>query len=292
MLSTQLSAKFSATINILSKKCCSNCKKLIFHIPYSHTDTILINEFFFQLSFQILFIEADLARILRDTGDIQLSAATMLNAITKYREAADAGYTKLHPKYASMLAIYGLILRDIGEHSEAKKFLWNALELQKQVLGSHNLMKVETLCNLGTVQHRLQQTDKALESLKAALDMMNHLGDNISHSHPLRSTVLVASGRLLLDMGKIEDGWAQFNQGATIRIKTCGELHPNVALYYELRGSTELKGTARDHTSSLKDALQIYSSLMRRENSLSAEYNVNLPVLEEWKKKINSLESL
>ena len=139
-----------------------------------------------------------MARVLRDTGDLQLAADTMHNAITKFKEAATNGYTKLHPKYASMLAIYGLIMRDMKELTLSRQFLLDALELQKRVLSPHNLMKVETLCNLGTVQHRLQRKDKARETLTGALDMMNNLGNSVSHSHPLRSTVLIAVGRLLI----------------------------------------------------------------------------------------------
>ena len=232
-------------------------------------------------------MEADLARVLRDTHTVQHSAETMYKAITNYNET-DTGYTKLHPKYTSMLAIYGLILRDMGELTEAKQFLWDALELQKQVLGFYNLMKVETLCNLGTVQHRLQQNDEALQSLNGALDMMNHLGDSVGHAHPLRSTVLIALGRLLLETNDIKNGRLNFEEGMKIRIETCGELHPNIALYNELRGTYQSQD--EDHTHYLREAVQIYSSLLKRERTLSHEHDVSIPVLQEWDKKIRDFE--
>ncbi len=236
----------------------------------------------------MLFIEADLARVLRDTDTLQCSAEMMNNAITNYN-VTTTGYTRLHPKYASMLAINGLILRDIGELSDAKRFLLDALELQKQVLGFYNLMKIETLCNLGTVQNRLQQNNEALKSLNGALDMMNHLGDSVGHAHPLRSTVLVALGRLLLEKNDVKNGQLFFDQGVKIRTETCGEFHPNTALYYELKGTlSELSHQDRSHY--LREAVQIYSSLLKRERPLSNEYNIRIPMLEKWEKKIRDYE--
>ena len=159
--------------------------------------------------------------MLRDTSDLQLSAKTMNNAINSYN-AGSSGYTQQHPKYASMLAIHGLILRDLNELSNAESFLWKALDLQEKILSPHNLMKAETLCNLGTVQHRLGQETKALGSLESSLDMMNQLGGTIGHMNPLKSTVLIALGRLLLDMDQVAEGRANFWEGFKIRLETCG----------------------------------------------------------------------
>ena len=226
--------------------------------------------------------------MLRDTNDLQLSADFMNNAISKYNESTN-GYTKRHPKYASMLAIYGLILRDMNELTASQQFLTDALDLQKQILSTHNLMKVETLCNLGTVQHRLQRKNKALDSLNGALDMMNVLGNNVGRFHPLRSTVLIALGRLLLDMERKREGEAFFKEGVDIRIESCGEFHPNVAAYYEFQGKLDLKLT---DSSRLRDAIQVYASLVKRESALSAEHDIALPVLKKWEKKITHLKSL
>ena len=226
--------------------------------------------------------------MLRDTNDLQLSADSMYNAISKYNESTN-GYTKRHPKYASMLAIYGLILRDMNELTASRQFLTEALDLQKQILSTHNLMKVETLYNLGTVQHRLQRKNKALDSLNGALDMMNVLGNNVGRFHPLRSTVLIALGRLLLDMERKREGEVCFKEGVDIRIESCGEFHPNVAAYYEFQGKLDLKLT---DSSRLRDAIQVYASLVKRESALSAEHDIALPVLKKWEKKITHLKSL
>ncbi len=191
-----------------------------------------------------------------------------------------------------MLAIYGLILRDMNELTASQQFLIDALDLQKQILSTHNLMKVETLCNLGTVQHRLQRKNKALDSLNGALDMMNVLGNNVGHFHPLRSTVLIALGRLLLDMEREMEGEACFKEGVDIRIESCGEFHPNVAAYYEFQGKLDLKLTEEHGSSRLRDAIQVYASLVKRESELSAEHDIALPVLKEWEKKITHLKSL
>ena len=151
-------------------------------------------------------------------------------------------------------------------------------------------MKVETLCNLGTVQHRLQRKDKARETLTGALDMMNNLGNSVSHSHPLRSTVLIAVGRLLLDMGDVDKGGALFDKGVDIRVETCGEFHPNIAAYFELKGREELR--EQGNSGRLRDAIQIYFSLIKRESLLSADHGISLNVLEDWRRKVKDLESL
>lgn len=56
----------------------------------------------------------------------------MDNSIKTYQQVQDGlGFTEAHPKYASMLAIYGLILRDLGELEKAKQFIEKHLCLRE-----------------------------------------------------------------------------------------------------------------------------------------------------------------
>ena len=59
-----------------------------------------------------------------DSGSVEEAARLMSNCNDTYLESVDrAKYTEVHPKYASMLAISGLMQRDRGDLSKARKSL-------------------------------------------------------------------------------------------------------------------------------------------------------------------------
>ncbi len=185
---------------------------------------------------QIAFHEADLARVVRDSGDVEKSAKLMQQALDLYHSTVDQsthlGYSESHPKYASMLAVMGLIQRDLGQLEEAKKLLKRALRIQETILSQQNLMKAETICNLGTVLHRLGDRNRALESLSLALSMMK----SVKYEHPITATISAAIARLLLGMGDVHSARASLEEALKIRMKCCSKIHPNVALYHKLIG--------------------------------------------------------
>lgn len=189
---------------------------------------------------QIAFHEADLARVVRDSGDIEKSAKLMQQALDLYRSTIDEsthiGYSERHPKYASMLAVMGLIQRDLGKLREAKELLEQALRIQETILSQQNLMKAETIRNLGTVLHRLGDRSRALESLNSALSMMK----SVKYEHPITATTSAAIAQLLLDMGDIHSAQAALDEALKIRTKCCGGIHPNVALYHRQLGEMML----------------------------------------------------
>jgi len=56
-----------------------------------------------------------------------------------------------------MMAIMGLILRDLDRLEEAQKYLKESLDIQEKILSQESLLKVEMLYNLGTVLHRMDE---------------------------------------------------------------------------------------------------------------------------------------
>ena len=237
--------------------------------------------------YQMAFIEADLARVLRDTGQLEFSGQTMQTAINKYLNIINGGFAKSHPKFASMLAINGLIWRDLNELHQAKRFLLDGLELQEKILSSQNLMKAETLCNLGTVYHRLGFTTKSREHFNMSLNMLNHVGV----AHPLKSTVLIAIGHLLADNGDVYSGRVSLKAGLKIRQQACGTIHSNIAYYHRLLGADHThSGNIQSHH--LKEATRIYSLLIKREKELSRNNGFEIPVLDDWENEIKDINKL
>lgn len=220
-------------------------------------------------------MEADIARVLRDTGELPLSGKTMEGAIRAYQEAKDGlGYTDTHPKYASMLAIYGLILRDSNELDLAKTYLENALKIQERVLSQQNLMRVETLCNLGTVLHRMKQRPLAMAQLNQSLTMLKTL---TSH-HPMVATVSTAFGRLLIDLGERQSALLSIKDALKMRTEICGAVHPSIAYYHLLLA--ELDQTSVDHH--FEQAAYVFEALVERERGHGVDDNEHLPITEEW----------
>ena len=211
-----------------------------------------------------------------------------LDLYTSYMdESSNLGYTENHPKYASMLAIMGIMLRDHNEVKEAKTTLQKALRIQERILSQQSLMKAETICTLGTVLHQLGDRQKALASLDTALSMMK----SVKYQHPVTSTISAAIAQLLLDMGEMHSAQASLEEALKIRSVCCGEVHPNVAEYHMLLGDIACKrkevATEREH---FQTAWRIYRFLHEREERLSQEAGIELPVLEEWKRKEKDLK--
>ena len=244
---------------------------------------------------QLAFGNADLAKVLRDTGDIESSAQMMQDAIKLYLKTADEtgnpGYTKTHPKYASMLAMIGLLYRELGDTWAAKKSLETALSIQQQILSQQSLMKAETMCNLGTVLHQLGKRNRALENLNSALMVMKE----VQYQHPITATISCALARVLIDTNDLHSAQWSLEEALKIRTKCCGRIHPSNALYHKLLSEVTLQ--LNDNESSgehVTRALEIYRSLYQREKEqchVDGDVLVSkLPILDSWDLHIRELE--
>ena len=228
---------------------------------------------------------------MRDCGRLEDSEIMLQHAIDlytlAYEESGSTGYTKTHPKYASMLAIRGLVLRDLDSPKEARKSLEKALKIQKQILSEQNLMKAETICNLGTVFHRLGERQRSLDHFSTALSMMK----TVQYQHPITATILAATARLLIDMNDLKSAEFSFEEALRIRVACCGTTHPVVATYHkwlaEFAGNVNREG-ASEH---LQTSHRIFESLLAREKAASAKYGFELPVLQRWELSMQELQS-
>ena len=238
---------------------------------------------------QIAFGKADLAKVIRDCGDVQRSAEMMQDAIDHYTEtstrSSNPGYTTAHPKYASMLAIMGLVLRDLDDLKGAKKYLGKALRIQHKILSQQNLMKADTVCTLATVLHRFGEKETALDKLNGAMAMMQ----STCYENPVTSTICGAIASLLLDMGDIHSAKHCLREALMIRTKCCGETHPAVA-YYHMRLADADKEDTPLRMQHLRTSRQIYVALCERESILSEEAGLQLPIIMEWRKTLEELE--
>ena len=237
---------------------------------------------------QLAFGEADLAKVMRDTGNVEEAARLMSNCIDTYLKSVDrAKYTEVHPKYASMLAISGLMQRDLGDLSKARKSLDKALVIQEKIHSQQNLMKAETMCSLATVYHQLGDRHKAIGHLDSAMGIMK----DICYTHPITATISCALARVLMDTGDLHSARSSLEEAIKIRSACCGHFHPSNALYHTLLVEVQNQlvdlPSVQEHGTIAKE---IYKTVYEREKSHSDEAGLNLPILISWQKHIDKLE--
>ena len=216
----------------------------------------------------------------------------MQQALDRYtttgHDSPGHGYTETHPKFASMLAVMGLLLRDHGRPREARSYLERALRIQERILGQQSLMKAETICSLGTVLHRLGQRRRAMESFDTALSTMR----SVKQEHPVTATILTAVSRLLSDMGDFHSAGLSMDEALKIRLQCCGEAHPTIGLYHQLLADiliqTDRRAAAKEH---LHRAQRVYQVVSEREGALSEEAGLSLPVLRQWETTREDIDS-
>lgn len=239
---------------------------------------------------QVAFSQADQAKVLRDCGNLDQSASLMKEAIDRYTsnidESSSLGYTYHHPKYASMMAIMGLILRDLVHLEEAQKYLKESLAIQEKILSQESLLKAETLCNLGTVLHRMDDRQGSLQQLDAALHMIK----TVKYWHPITATISAARAQLFLNMGDLNLAQSNMEEALKIRAECSGKVHPNVALYHDILAQVLLmKDELVESQAHVVKALTTYQALHTREARLSQWEGVELAVLLKWEKTIREL---
>ena len=246
---------------------------------------LLINDINF---IQLAFGEADLAKVMRDSGSIEEAAHLMSSCKDTYLKSVDGSkYTEVHPKYASMLAISGLMQRDLGDLSKARKSLDKALMIQEKIHSLQNLMKAETTCTLATVYHQLGDRHKAVGHLDSAMAIMK----DICYTHPITATISCALARLFMDTGDLHSARSSLEEAIKIRTACCGHFHPSNARYHSLLA--EVQNQVRDLPSAHEHhamAKEIYRTVYAREKSLSDDSGLALPVLASWKKQLDKLE--
>ena len=237
---------------------------------------------------QLAFGEADLAKVMRDSGNVEEAAYIVSNCIDTYLKSVDrARYTEVHPKYASMLATTGLMQRDLGELSKARKSLDKALLIQEKIHSQQNLMKAETICSLATVYHQLGDRHKAIGHLDSAMAIMK----DICYTHPITATISCALARVLIDTGDFHSARSSLEEAIRIRTACCGHFHPSNALYHTLLA--EVQNQLGDVTSTQEYntiAKEIYKTVYKREKSLSDEAGLNLPILASWQEQMDILD--
>ena len=232
----------------------------------------------------------------------------MQQALKMYQQSTESDTTTEdfpvdlpHPRllkntnYISMLVLLSQMLQGNGNLKEARGYLEDALWNLRQSSLPHNLVKAKTLCSLGTVFHKLaaQTTTnpiacfhkwyyiyKARQLRNSALHIVKKV-----HDHHNTATVLAAIGRLDLDSGDFRNAKAHLKEALHIRIKYCGSIHPNIALYHQLLAKVAIQtGDERSAKSHSHKANKIYTALIKREKEMSEKAGIKLPILQKWQK--------
>ena len=193
--------------------------------------------------------------------------------------------------YSSMFATMGLMLRETGELTQARKYLEDSLRIQEKLKLPHNLLKAETMCILGTVLHRLGTSKPELNPItsylkywyyryqaRKHLDSALEIMKRVRYNHPKTATILAAIGRMHMDMGEFPSARDHLEEALRIKSECCGstDVHPDIALYHTLLAEIASGESATNHR---QKADKIYRALLKRE-SVGAE----LPILQEWRK--------
>lgn len=177
------------------------------------------------------------------------------------------------------MAVMGLILRDLHRLEDAQRYLKESLDIQEKIFSQESLLKAETLCNLGTVLHRMEDRQGSFENLDAAFAMIK----GVKYEHPITATISAARARLYLNMGDLNSAQASLQEAVAIRTRCTGDMHPNVALYHDFMAQIMLMN---DETTNaqvyMAKAHEAYRFLYAREARLSQQAGLELPILDTW----------
>ena len=189
----------------------------------------------------------------------------------------------------SMLPTMGLMLRETGELSQARKYLEDSLRNQEKFKLPHNLLKAETMGILGTVLHRLGTSKPELNPITSLrlkyyryqarkhLDSALKIMKRVRYNHPVTATILAAIGRMHMDTGEFPSARDHLEEALHIQSECCGstDLHPDIALYHTLLAEITSGESATNHR---EKADKIYRALLKRES-----VGTELPILQEWR---------
>ena len=236
------------------------------------------------------------ARALRKAGKKQKAIETMKEALEMFRCSFDRhydGYNKSHPNYPGMLAIMGVMLRYVEEPKESMDYLEEALDIQKDIFPTENMMKAQTIYNLGIAHHRLGDKEKALEKVQEALEMMK----SIQREHYKVASILTARAILRDSKGDHKGAHDDLHEALNIRCKRYEDKnHPDIALNCRLLAENVDKHTSmnlerRRAKMYWHQAKSTYDFLCKREEELSKVSGIEIPVIMDWKAAIKDLET-
>ena len=219
------------------------------------------------------------------TGIDLMREALTVSQSTTYTDIDDLIYN------SSMLSTMGLMLRETGELSQARKYLEDSLRNQEKLQLPLNLLKAETMGILGTVLHRLGTSKPELNPItsylkywyyryqaRKHLDSALEIMKRVRYNHPKTATILAAIGRMHMDMGEFPSARDHLEEALRIQSECCGstDIHPDIALYHTLLAEITSGESATNHR---EKADKIYRALLKREG-----VGTELPVLQEWRK--------
>jgi len=190
---------------------------------------------------QFIFVEALIAKVLRDAGDTSLTRIN--DIITRYEEQMNkeelADHLKIHPQYVGMYATKGMLQMDefiwtnqqnVGKKAEAT--LLQALEMHKTQNAPSFLQHIEILCHLARVYCTMKDYKTSTEEFQKASKLVDKY---IGRNHPLAATVLASWSRVYYDCGDVDIAINMLENAWRIRDGFLRpELHPNPLLYATL----------------------------------------------------------
>ena len=234
------------------------------------------------LFFQLASTMCEHSRTLRKAGKTHEALGMMGKALQIFKRS---GYSNSHPKYLGMLVIKGVMLRDVEKPQDSKGYLEKALNLQKEIFRTANMMKAQTIYNLGIAYHRLDDKEKALEKVQEALDMMS----TIQWDHYKVASILTARAILRDSKDDYVRAREDLHKALQIRCKWYeGMNHPDIALNYRLLAENaekrKLKPLAEEYWA---QARNIYEILHKREEKASKESGIEIPIIAKWKAEMD-----
>ena len=167
----------------------------------------------------------------KQAGQLRTNLGVTLMALDRLDEAADqfrrareiteSSAGKWHPRVASNLTNLGIIRKRQGRLSEARALQTRAVEILERTTDVSKPRLARVLTNLALVIRLQGEADTALAHLDRAFRIVREIDER----HPFCITVLNNTGNVLLEQGRLEDGYARYDEAAKLAADVLGPDH-------------------------------------------------------------------
>ena len=169
-----------------------------------------------------------LARTTRERGDPR-RAQQLFREVLALRRAV---LSEEHPQVAASIVDLASVSGAVGEVNIADSLFRYAVEMQRQRLGDDHPDVAATEADHSRLLHRQGRTGEALAAIRRAAPV----AERLPVTHPLRASVLIDHGDLLLETGDPSRAETLFRESLALRKTALPPAHPHIAEAQALLG--------------------------------------------------------
>ena len=182
-----------------------------------------------------------------------------------------------HPKVAAELNSFGMDLKDLGSHKEARKCFERALEIAEKVQDKDHIILAETASNLGMVLKDMGELKEARKYFEKALEIYEKA---FGLDHPSLARDINNLGLVLKAQGELQGARMCFERGLKIDEKFFGKDHPvTVRDVHNLGLVLKDMGELQEALLTLKSALEMGQKFYGPDHTLTKLIMKNIELL-------------